>query len=82
MTFTPIAHDDAHEITAALYASLTGHHVTWHGDDFQVSAVTILRDSHNWPHTAILTLADDTRGDSIRAALPIQASPLHVMGVA
>lgn len=82
----PVAHDDAHEIVAALFASLKGHHVTWRGDDYQVSAdPIILRDSRNWPVQAVLTLADDTRGDSIRVTAPIQASPLldmacHVPG--
>ena len=59
MTTTPVPHDDAHEIVAALFASLKGHHVTWHGDDYQVSTdPIILRDSHGWPVQAVLTLAD------------------------
>ena len=78
---TPVPHDDAHEIVAALYASLHGHHVTWHGDDYQVhGAPVILRDSHGWPVQAVITLADDTHGDSIRVTAPIQAAPLHDHG--
>ena len=81
MTFTPVPHDDAHEIVAALFASLHGHHVTYHGDEFQVNGdPVILRDSHGWPVQAVITLADDTRGDSIRVTAPIQAAPLYGMG--
>lgn len=76
----PVDHTDAHEVVAAFYAGLKGSHVTYRGDDYQVSHTPeILRDSHGWPHTAILTLADDTRGDSIRVTAPIQAAPLGVV---
>lgn len=74
-----IGHDDAHEIVAALYASLNGLAVTVHGDCYQVNGDPIIRrDTHGWPISAHLTLADDTRGDSIRVALPIQARPIPV----
>lgn len=77
MTTAPIAHGDAHEIVAALYASLVGHHVTVHGDAYQVSRATVRRDSHGWPVAADLTLADDTRGDSIRVTAPVIAVPIR-----
>lgn len=65
------------EVTAHTLASIVGHQVTWHGDVYTVTRATILRDSHNWPYAVDMVLADDTRGDSIRAHVPVQASPIH-----
>lgn len=66
----------ATEVTAHFFASLVGHHVTWHGDDFQVSATHIRRDSLGWPYAVDLTLADHSRGDSIRVYVPVEATPI------
>lgn len=79
---TPVDHDDAHEIVAQLFASLVGHHVTYRGDDYQVSRATVRRDSLGWPFAAALVLADDTRGESIRVDVPIIARPVPMGGVA
>ena len=74
----PVDVQSACEVTAHTLASIVGHHVTWHGDDYQVARATILRDSHDWPYAVDMVLADDTRGDSIRVHMPVQAYPIEV----
>ena len=73
MTTPALDVQTAHEVAAQILANLTGHHVTWHGDDYQVARTSIRRSMDGWPLAVDMVLADDTRGDSITVSYPVEA---------
>ena len=76
MTVPALDVQTAAEVVAALLAQVDGAELLEHGDVYTVTRTTVLRDTTGYPWGVSLTVADETRGESINATVTVSVSPV------